>query len=364
MTSTCSSFRQRSGHNPSLPSISHIRTISVISKRSASADPEAREESPETTVTKATGRGRKRAKRRLVEENYLVDPELEAPVHVPDETQAIDYRKTAKQRVDSLYADISEEEDRMPNRTETTSDKKGDKEDDWFVGSAYNTPAVGEERSGSTEFVPTWMKVQRRADARRTTGEDADDDEISSEGRLTVADVVKLIEAERGQKMAVMDVSTKCDWTETMIVVEGRSKKQLFSIVDGVRRMAKKFSETDPTVPGSLAIEGATCDDWMVLDLGRVIVHAMTPEARKRYDIEGLWKSLPEESEQFGSTSFKVTEAEDDQKMLDIVERAWAGRPLSVVKTKQIEAEDMMEEEEMISRIRGGEVIRRRRRSN
>lgn len=31
---------------------------------------------------------------------------------------------------------------------------------------------------------------------------------------------------------------------------------------------------------------------WLLIDLGRIIVHLFTPEMRERYDLEGLWKSV------------------------------------------------------------------------
>ena len=38
-----------------------------------------------------------------------------------------------------------------------------------------------------------------------------------------------------------------------------------------------------------LSLEGADGSDWVLLDLGDVIVHVMTGQAREFYQLEKLW---------------------------------------------------------------------------
>jgi hypothetical protein len=52
---------------------------------------------------------------------------------------------------------------------------------------------------------------------------------------------------------------------------------------------AKKKIGSDPRIPSSLSVEGAQTEDWMVVDLGRYMLHIFSPESRKAYDIDGLW---------------------------------------------------------------------------
>lgn len=42
-------------------------------------------------------------------------------------------------------------------------------------------------------------------------------------------------------------------------------------------------------MPPNLAIEGRDNEDWLVLDLGRIMVHCFTAEARKEIDLDSLW---------------------------------------------------------------------------
>lgn len=49
-------------------------------------------------------------------------------------------------------------------------------------------------------------------------------------------------------------------------------------------------------------MEGRDSDSgWLLIDLGRCVVHLFTPEMRQLYDLEGLWTrdfSLDEEGEE------------------------------------------------------------------
>jgi len=37
--------------------------------------------------------------------------------------------------------------------------------------------------------------------------------------------------------------------------------------------------------------EGEQTGEWMLVDLGEIVVHVMQPATREYYDLEGLWAS-------------------------------------------------------------------------
>ena len=84
-----------------------------------------------------------------------------------------------------------------------------------------------------------------------------------------------------------------------MIIAEGRSPKHIYALIDTVRRIVKHRIIPDETMPPNISIEGYDSEDWMVLDLGKILLHVFTPEARLAYNLEGMWVSIYDPMAQF-----------------------------------------------------------------
>lgn len=99
--------------------------------------------------------------------------------------------------------------------------------------------------------------------------------------------LLKLVQTElderKGQHISVLDVRDKTSFTDYMVVVTGTSDRHLQSLCDYV---AMKVEENGVK---PLGIEGGPRADWILVDLGDVIVHAMTAQAREHYQLEKLW---------------------------------------------------------------------------
>lgn len=114
---------------------------------------------------------------------------------------------------------------------------------------------------------------------------------------MQVEQLLKLVQAEleerKGQQITVLDVREKTSFTDYMIVVTGTSDRHLSSLCEYV---AAKVSENGVK---PLGLEGGPGADWILLDLGDVIVHAMTAQARDHYQLEKLWSiEKPKEASQ------------------------------------------------------------------
>lgn len=72
-----------------------------------------------------------------------------------------------------------------------------------------------------------------------------------------------------------------------IIVASGTSTTQ-------TTRMAEKLKDR-LTVRGykNIRIEGASQGDWVVLDIGDIVVHLFRPEVREFYNIEKMWSIPP-----------------------------------------------------------------------
>ncbi|KAI9099876.1 Oligomerization domain-containing protein [Phlyctochytrium arcticum] len=159
--------------------------------------------------------------------------------------------------------------------------------DDWYVDDSYD---VSPRSVKTSSTIPRWMQGAKLAE-ERSRGLIGDNIEEGT-GELRLHEIIETLRAESGGNLVAIDMREKCDYTDFMIIVEGRSTKQIHSLADAVRRKAKHRVPPEAGMPPNISIEGADGDDWMVLDIGRFIIHCFTPEARARYNLEGLWTAI------------------------------------------------------------------------
>ena len=94
---------------------------------------------------------------------------------------------------------------------------------------------------------------------------------------LQALDDVKAID------VVVFEVSKLTSISDYMIIASGKSKRQVAALADKVVESAKE-NGVKP-----LGIEGKTEGEWVLVDLGDIIVHIMYPETREYYQLEKLW---------------------------------------------------------------------------
>ena len=95
--------------------------------------------------------------------------------------------------------------------------------------------------------------------------------------------VQDVLDERKGQYITTLDVRGKTSFTDYMVLVTGTSDRHLKSLCDYVSEKLKENGFKP------LGVEGDLGSDWVLLDLGDVIVHAMTAQAREFYQLEKLW---------------------------------------------------------------------------
>lgn len=104
---------------------------------------------------------------------------------------------------------------------------------------------------------------------------------------MNIKDKIKLIvdalEDIKAQDIAVLDTGKLTSLFERMVIASGTSNRQTRAIADNVRI---KMKEADEYVGNT---EGEDTGDWVLIDLGDVIVHVMLPAVRAHYNLEELW---------------------------------------------------------------------------
>ena len=104
-------------------------------------------------------------------------------------------------------------------------------------------------------------------------------------GELKARDVVQI------------DVRGKSSVCDFMVVVSGTSTRHVKSIADEVVKFAKKL-DVQP-----LGVEGEREAEWVLVDLGDVVVHVMLPRVREFYALERLWTVGDQPPETVGEDS-------------------------------------------------------------
>lgn len=95
--------------------------------------------------------------------------------------------------------------------------------------------------------------------------------------------VVEKIEELKGRDIRVMDVTEHTDVATYMIVCSGNSRTHVKSIANHVATEAKHHG----VLP--LGVEGHEHSEWVLVDLGDVVVHVMQEPIRDFYELEKLW---------------------------------------------------------------------------
>ncbi len=113
----------------------------------------------------------------------------------------------------------------------------------------------------------------------------------------TCLDAVKTaLENLKAKNITVLSVADLTEEMDYMVIADATSKRHVKALADNVRVEAKKAG----CIP--LGHEGERDSDWTLVDIGSVVVHVMTPQAREFYDLEGLWSS-PESLAKFAKTT-------------------------------------------------------------
>jgi ribosome-associated protein len=99
--------------------------------------------------------------------------------------------------------------------------------------------------------------------------------------------VVDALEDIKAQDIAVFDTAKISDMFERVIVASGTSNRQTRALAMHVRDKVKAAGEH------ILSLEGEDTGEWLLVDLGPVVVHIMQPAIRAYYNLEELWGATP-----------------------------------------------------------------------
>lgn len=87
----------------------------------------------------------------------------------------------------------------------------------------------------------------------------------------------------KAQDVLTIPLAEKSSLADYMIIASGTSSRQVASMADNLVTRVKRDLGLTPK------IEGQSQADWVLVDLGDIIVHLFRPEVREFYALEKMW---------------------------------------------------------------------------
>lgn len=116
--------------------------------------------------------------------------------------------------------------------------------------------------------------------------------------RLAIAALEDL----KATDIVLMDVRKRTSVADYMVVASGRSARQVQAMAENVVEKAREKGVQ------ALGVEGQRAGEWVLVDLGDVIVHAMLPSAREFYQLEKLWGSRSQRLQAFAERAAEAAQ--------------------------------------------------------
>jgi ribosome-associated protein len=95
--------------------------------------------------------------------------------------------------------------------------------------------------------------------------------------------VVQALEDMKAINLTVLDVQAMTSVTDRLVIVSGTSTRHVKALAENVATKASAAGHRP------LGVEGDREAEWVLVDLGDVVVHVMLPQVRALYNLEKLW---------------------------------------------------------------------------
>jgi ribosome-associated protein len=95
--------------------------------------------------------------------------------------------------------------------------------------------------------------------------------------------IISILDTNKAESIEVFDLRNKNYFVEYAIIASSLGTRHTLALLDHLKKglkPAEKFNHVDET------------GDWIVVDLGDILIHIMTPEYRVKYDMEKFLSEL------------------------------------------------------------------------
>jgi len=99
--------------------------------------------------------------------------------------------------------------------------------------------------------------------------------------------VVEALEDVKGHDILVFNVASLSPFFERVVIASGDSSRQVKALADSVQEKLRALGER------VVGVEGQSSGEWVLVDLGDIVVHVMHPAVRSYYNLEEIWGGRP-----------------------------------------------------------------------
>jgi ribosome-associated protein len=98
-----------------------------------------------------------------------------------------------------------------------------------------------------------------------------------------LAHVLAWLDEAKAENVVTIDIRQKSSLGDYMVIASGRSDRHVGAVAEQIQRKLKEEGYA------KARIEGQAHCDWVVIDIGDIIVHVFRPEVREFYNLEKMW---------------------------------------------------------------------------
>ena len=98
-------------------------------------------------------------------------------------------------------------------------------------------------------------------------------------------DIRSLLDDAKAEDVVTIELAGKSSVADYMVIASGRSDRHVGAISSQIEKRLKEIKY------GKVRIEGQPANDWVLIDIGDIVVHVFRPEVREFYNLEKMWQT-------------------------------------------------------------------------
>lgn len=95
--------------------------------------------------------------------------------------------------------------------------------------------------------------------------------------------VTECLDDAKAEEVVTIDIQDKTSIADYMVIASGRSHRHVGAVADQLLRKLKE-------VKAKVSVEGLESADWVLIDVGDIVIHLFRPEVREFYALEKMWQ--------------------------------------------------------------------------